>query len=234
MRFWDKSLMARLVGYFFLLSLLTVGLVGFFAFLRARRALEVSIYERLESSIAFKEGELNRWVSDQEQDVALLAQSPYLEGLTQPLVSGNEAVVATSGELPRYLQRLVQQRPDWREISLLAIDGGQIIASTNASFLGQYRITDSYFIEGRFGAFVQNVYPSPITAKPTMTLSHPLVDRETGETIAVLAVNLNLERMDEIIENRTGLGNSGEAYLVDKFNVFVSGQRFGRNEYPRG
>lgn len=226
--------MARLVGYFFLLSLLSVGGMGFLAFLQARRALEQSVYERLESAVAFKEGELNRWVSDQEQDVVLLAQSPYLIALAQPMESGSLDSLTTAGELTGYFNSLTQQRLDWREISLLSRRGGKIVASTNINFVGQYRITDTYFTEGLFGTFVQNVYPSPITAKPTMTISHPVVDPDTGETIAVLAVNLNLERMDEIIQDRTGLGQSGEAYLVDQFNVFVSGQRFGRDEHPRG
>jgi hypothetical protein len=40
MKFWKKSLMARLVGYFLLLSLVTVSLVGYIAFVRAREALD--------------------------------------------------------------------------------------------------------------------------------------------------------------------------------------------------
>jgi HAMP domain-containing protein len=67
-----------------------------------------------------------------------------------------------------------------------------------------------------------------------MTIAHPLMDRQTGQVFGVLAVNLNLDRMDEIIQDRTGLGETGQTYLVDQFNVFVSSQRFGSDDYPRG
>ncbi|GAB4381886.1 MAG: hypothetical protein Kow00121_41290 [Elainellaceae cyanobacterium] len=237
MRFWQKSLMARLVGYFLLLSLVTVSLVGYIAFRQARTALEQSVFERLNASAAFKEGELNRWVNDQEQDVMLLARSPLLVAQAETMIAQaelNPEVQEAYDQLSAYLRNIITARRDWQDISLLSVEGGKIFISTNPSFEGQYRITDRYFLEGQKRTFIQNVYPSPITAKPTMTIATPLVIPELAETIGVLSVNLNLERMDEIVQDRTGLGNSGETYLVDQFNVFVSGERFGRDEYPRG
>jgi len=237
MGFWQKSLMARLVGYFLLLSLVTVGLLGYIAFSNARAALEQSVYERLNASAAFKEGELNRWVSDQEQDVLLISRSPFLLSRTQALLQLSESdpdYRTLHDQLLNHFHAIDDIRLDWQEISLLSLQGGKIFLSTNPGFEGQYRVRDKYFVTGQQGTFVQNVYPSPLTAKPTMTIATPLVLPETQQPIGVLAVNLNLERMDEIIQDRTGLGTTGEAYLVDQYNVFVSGERFGRQEYPRG
>lgn len=234
---FNRSLMARLVGYYLLLSLLTVSLVGFIAYGQARQHLEQSVYERLNALISFKEGELDRWIEDQKQDVVLLARSPDLLTSTQPLLSQSESnpeVRAAYDRLLSNLQSILKARADWREISILSSKGGEILLSTNKDFEGQYRVTDSFFVQGKAGTFVQNVYPSPITAKPTMTISTPVVDLRSNETTGVLAVNLNLDRMDAIIQDRTGLGDTGETYLVDQFNVFVSGDRFGREEFPRG
>ena len=41
-------------------------------------------------------------------------------------------------------------------------------------------------------------------------------------------------KLDRIVKDRTGLGSSGESYLVDAFNVFVSAEGFGTEQYPRG
>jgi len=229
--------MARLVGYFLLLSLVTVGLVSFSAYWRARKALERSVFEGLNASATFKEGELNRWITDQAKDVSLLATSPYLLDESQALLRQS----TQGGELRQghrrvltYLQQVLTVRQDWQEVLLLTADGGQIILSTTPAFEGQYRVSDKFFVEGKQDLFIQPVYPSPLTAKPTMTISHPLVDTASGAVLGVLAVNLNLDRMDEIIQDRTGLGETGETYLVDQFNVFVSSQRFGSDDYPRG
>lgn len=237
MRFWRTSLMARLVGYFLLLSVVTVGLVSFSAYWRARKALEQSVFEGLNASASFKEGELNRWVSDQAKDVSLLATSPYLMEEAQLLFSlpkSDPNYRQNHRELLVYLQDVITARQDWQEVMLLTADGGQIMLSTTPDFEGQYRVSDSFFVEGKQGLFIQTVYPSPITAKPTMTIAHPLMAAEAEQVVGVLAVNLNLDRMDEIIKDRTGLGKTGETYLVDQFNVFVSSQRFGSEDYPRG
>lgn len=236
MGLWRTSLMARLVGYFLLLSLVTVGLVSFSAYWRARQALERSVFENLNASASFKEGELNRWVTDQAKDVSLMATSPYLVTTSQTLFSLPETDPAFRQQhqsLLAYLQQVVTARQDWQEVLLLTADGGQIRLSTIPDFEGQYRVSDRFFVEGKQGLFIQTVYPSPITAKPTMTISYPLTTEE-GAVFGVLAVNLNLDRMDEIIQDRTGLGETGETYLVDQFNVFISSQRFGRDDYPRG
>jgi signal transduction histidine kinase len=229
--------MARLVAYFLLLSLVTVSLVCVIAFMRARKALEQSVFAHLSTSAFIKEGELNRWVSDQQQDVMLLARSPDILTQTQVLFIQPESSPAFRSAytlLRRHLQAIAPTRSDWQDISFLANRGGKILLSTNKSFEGQYRVTDSYFTQGKLGTYVQHVHPSPLTAKPTMTIATPLIDPATAQPLGVLAINLNLERMDDIIQDRTGLGNTGETYLVDRFNVFVSGDRFGRQEFPRG
>ena len=237
MQFWRTSLMARLVGYFLLLSVVTVGLVSFSAYWRARKALESSVFEGLNASASFKEGELNRWVSDQAKDVSLLATSPYLMAAAENLFaqSRNDPTFRQQHrELLSYLRDVIAARQDWQEVMLLKAEGGQIILSTAPDFEGQYRVSDSFFVEGRQGLFIQTVYPSPITAKPTMTIAYPLNDEVSEQAFGVIAVNLSLDRMDQIIQDRTGLGETGQTYLVDKFNVFVSSQRFGSEDYPRG
>ena len=80
---------------------------------------------------------------------------------------------------------------------------------------------------------IQNVHPSPITLIRQMSISAPLFTRD-GTAVGVIVVTLSLDSMDRIIQDRTGLGATGEAYLVDRFSTFVSGSRFGRANYPWG
>ncbi|MGL5061678.1 MAG: ATP-binding protein, partial [Microcoleus sp.] len=57
------------------------------------------------------------------------------------------------------------------------------------------------------------------------------------QRIGVVAVNLNLDRVDALIRERTGLGKSGETYLVGRSgirNVFISGDKLGVKEFSQG
>lgn len=234
MNFWKQSLMSRLIGAFSLLSLVTVSSAGAIAFFRGRSEIEKLVFERLEVTATLKEEALNLWVDNQRNAVASLARVPEIRDLARELLSPEENLNHTEhGILHEYLDSVLATKPEFLELFILSDIGGQILISTDRDREGQYRVKDRYFTEGRQRTFVQNVYPSSATGKPAMTIATPLTDSQ-GQKVGVLAAQLNLEKMDSIIFERTGLGESGESYLVDRFNLFVSADRFGREEYPKG
>ena len=111
--------------------------------------------------------------------------------------------------------------------------GGRVFFSTLPSREGEYRHSDQYFNQGLQGTFLQPVYPSPDTGAPALTVSTPLLN-PAGELIGVLAAHIRLSVLVEIVGRKTGLGESGEAYLIDAHNRFISAERFGDAAYPRG
>ncbi len=117
---------------------------------------------------------------------------------------------------------------------LVLHDDGEVIYSSDPAWLGDYRTLDEFFVEARHNMiYVQKTYPSPINYRPTMTVSVRVGTPGTTSS-GVLAVNLNLDRMDTIVLELTGLGDSSESYLIDKYHSFLSSKRFGRDEYLRG
>ena len=236
MNFWNRSLIARLVSYFLLLSLMVIALAGALAFLGAREALRQSVVDRLTVFATLEKDQLYRWVEHQRQDVTFLAAVPEVRLFAETMLAEDVSEVAFQAAYARlqdYLTSVLTLKPDFQEIMILTDVGGQILLSTDPSQEGAYRVRDSFFIEGRKGTYVQNVYPSPLTFEPTLTIAAPLRNL-IGERLGVLAVHVNLEEVDRIIQGRAGLGNTGETYLVDKYNVFISGERFGRERFPRG
>ncbi|GAB4494619.1 MAG: hypothetical protein OHK0052_00100 [Anaerolineales bacterium] len=241
MNFWNRSLLGRLVVYFLVLTIVSLGIISYIAFLQARATLTNSVYERLNAVVSVKEGEVTRWVNDQAQQVALFANSPDMRSsastvLSAPLdedVTQNPRYAGAYQRLSNYLNAVQQSTPNLQEIFLLTDIGGKIIVSTQKNNEGQFRVTDSYFTRGRLETYVQNVYPSPVTGRPTLTVSTPVYNSQ-GLRIGVLAAHINLERLNAVILNRAGLGLRGETYLVDQFNNFISEARFGENAFPRG
>ncbi len=236
MNFWNRSLIARLVSYFLLLSLMIIALAGALAFIGAREALRQSVVDRLTVFATLEKDQLNRWVEHQRQDVMFLATVPEVQ-ISSETMLGEDVSEATFqaayARLQEYLSAALTLKPNQKEIFILTDAEGQILLSTDARHEGAYRVHDSFFIEGRKGTYVQNVYPAPLTFEPTLTIATPLRSR-AGERLGVLAVHVNLEEVDRIIQGRVGLGESGETYLVDKYNVFISGTRFGRERFARG
>ena len=84
--------------------------------------------------------------------------------------------------------------------------------------------------------FAPIFYVSPDTGKPSVTLATPLYD-EGGTRQGIILVNLNLERIDRIVREGTGLGESGETYLVGSLvtqNTFISKEPLDSQDFPEG
>lgn len=228
--------MGKLVGYFSLLSLLTVSSMGAIAFYGSRVVITRLVFDRLRATAILKQDALNLWVENQRDATIALAQLPEIRDRASVLLeqdSNSPDYIAAYIQIKRSLSSVIASRPELQEVFILSDVGGKVILSTQQQHENEYRVKDKYFLEGRNDTFVQNVYPSSFTGRPTMTLSTPLRDRQ-GQRIGVLAAHLNLERMNRIVLERTGLGMSGETYLVDRYNSFVFAERFGSDEFPRG
>jgi class 3 adenylate cyclase/HAMP domain-containing protein len=237
-QFWSKSLRIRLVSYFSLLSLLTVISVGVLTFLGARVLITRLVFDRLRVSALLKADAIALWIENQQEATTAIAQlnevRDRLPALLQNPTAGDRAALDSAYiETKRLLTSTLASRPELAEIMILDQKGGRVVLSTNPEHEGEYRVKDSYFTEGLRNTYVQSVYPSPVTNRPTITISTPLGDAR-GQVVAVLAVHLDLEQMDRIVTERVGLGQSGTSYLVDAYNAFVSGDRFGKEDYPRG
>ena len=235
-RFFSRSLFVRLVSYFFLLSSVIVILLGIFSYRFFIKDIRSAIIQELGAVAAVKEAMLLRWVNEQKQDVVQLASTPSLWSEAAKLLSSGEGSLqfkAAYDSIRIHLDTVVKHNPDFKEVLLFPEKGGKVLLSTDRDSEGDYRVLDTYYIEGKERTFVQTVYPSPVTLKPTMTISTPLRDGG-GKLIGVLAVNLNLGQVDSIVQEPTGSGGSEETYLVDRYNTFISGERFGSDEFPKG
>ncbi len=236
MRFWNKSLMARLVAYFLTLSAIGVTVTTLITLAIVRNALTRSIYDRLEAVATLKEDEMNRWVNDQRDEITYMAVDPDLLAENQILASADENSIEYANARERIREMFSEEaegHPSFGEMFLMSNVGGKVLVSTVKESEGQYRVSDSYYTQGRLGLYIQNVYTSPQTGLPAMTASAPVHDAQ-GYLLGVVALHLNLERLDGIILERAGLGQTGETYIVDRFNNFISAARSGEREFPRG
>ncbi len=244
MNFWKKSLLVEIVGSFLMLSLVTVSIVGYTAFGQAKQYLKQSVFERLSVAATLKENELNRWFIDQRQNLLSMAELPEIASETKVLLTGRESEAEYNRALKAIAASLIpytSSQPGLAEIFILS-RGSRIIFSTNETNQGKYQplVQYSEVTKEATDALVSNFYRSPDTGKPAITFATPLLD-ENGKRLGMLAVHLNLKRMDEIVRNVSGLGETGETYLVGNLgsslsnrNVFVSAQNFGSAEFPDG
>ncbi|MEL6231922.1 MAG: histidine kinase dimerization/phospho-acceptor domain-containing protein, partial [Cyanobacteria bacterium J06627_3] len=213
----------------------------------ARETLKQSIYDRLSVAAILKEEELNHWFQSRRNDILLLAQLPEIQSQTKILLSGSqpdsqpqqienqpegpsreELKQAAKKTLADYLRDIVAFKPDLAEVSIVA-DGGTVLFSTNRQLINTNQPLDdqtTYFADAS-DKVTPVFYTSSVTGSTAITLATPILD-DAKNRLGVLLVTLDLQDVDSLIQERTGLGKTGTTYLVgqsEQQNIFIASEQ---------
>jgi len=122
------------------------------------------------------------------------------------------------------LQDISQVEEDTDDIFILDTKG-TIIASSFEEEIGEDKSNDPYFLGGKEGVFIKDVYISSHQQENVLTFSAPVLD-EDNKLLGVVVLRMSLEPLFEITTDPTGLGQTGETYLVNQDGYMISPSRF--------
>ncbi len=223
-----QSITFKLTLVFVLYAASLLVILGTVVYSRARAALLAASYSELQASAIEKQSALDNWVNDRMLNATTLAAEPAI-------VSNLQAFFASSpggADVSALHDRLIANLRPWTgadlhypSLSILDPVTGQVIVSTAASEEGMLKEDRPYFLNGRNGPFVQNMYYSLDQQGPAMAVSTP-IRRPDGRVQGVLVGRLNLNDVGTIMARRTGLRKTDDNYLVNRSNLFVSQPRF--------
>jgi len=244
MYFWKKSLLIQIVGSFLILSLVTISIVGYTTFSQARASLKESVFDRLNFAVKLKENELNNWVLDQRKNILAIAELPEINNQAKILLTSKKSAPeykSAQALLQTSLTSFTTNISSLKEIFILS-RSSRTLVSSDYNKVGKYKplVQYSEVTKSPTDNLISNFYRSAETGKPMITFAIPILN-ENGNKLGMLATHLNLERIDAIIREQAGLGETAETYLVGNIgsslsrrNVFVSATKFGSDEFPDG
>ena len=226
LRFWETYVGTKLVIFFTTIILFCSLFISYLIFETEKNTLEENTIEHLTSVAILKERAVNRWFEEEEEDIVSLTKSPLIIENCILLVEnkGNQLNTTSVYESLRNFLTEYLTDDDFHEFFIMDKEG-VIIVSTDPNQEGKFKSNRLYFIEGKKNSYIQNVYHSMTLGVPAVTISAPLRDND-GDVIGVIAGRANLGQLNDILGDRSGLGKTGETYLVNKYNFFVTESRF--------
>ncbi|MCP3686429.1 MAG: hypothetical protein GY861_27645 [bacterium] len=132
-------------------------------------------------------------------------------------------IAATHSDLSNdELREIVDIKESFDEVFVL--DGsGKVVASSDESHLGLDFSDRDFFVNGKDVTFISEAFYSEITKKRSIAVSTP----HSG---GVMVARLQLDEFDEITTDRTGMGETGEIYMINKEANLITHSRFMKNE----
>jgi methyl-accepting chemotaxis protein len=101
---------------------------------------------------------------------------------------------------------------------------GTIIASSDESDIGKDKSNDPYFLGRKHGVFVKDAYFSQDRKIDSIAFSAPVLDGTTF--LGVVVMRVSMEELNKITTDRTGLGETGEIFLLNKDGYMITPSRF--------
>lgn len=219
--FWHQ-LRWRLVFSFVLLATVPLLTAMSFALIKMRMQTEHQVINQLESVAELKYDQINRWLDanalvldsflgdpDHHAQLMAFAAAPdamQQSAINQKLRNLSELHVTTNGG---YFHKF-----------FLYNRAGNIVAASDPADLDKVVVDQPYFTSSLGQPFVQPPYYAAGNDTLGMIITRPLRDSR-GQTVGILAGQVNLEALGQIMLERTGLGVSGETYLVSKENNYL-------------
>jgi len=209
---------------FFLIPLLTVSFTGY---QQSKKAIRKQVYDHFESMLDLQKEALIHYLEQKKVQLkSSVAENEFIFISTVVLQSatfGKGDIEAARNRVQKYAaEKKIEMAA--REIWILGKNGG-VLASSDASMLDSDRRLSPEFI-------AYQADPAPIKIRYMETSHGPEVlifapiKSEIGEWAGLFTLSINIEDIYRILENRTGLGETGETYLVDDKGRMISRSRF--------
>ncbi|MFH1624741.1 MAG: PAS domain S-box protein, partial [Pseudomonadota bacterium] len=205
----------KLTAILVLVAMAGIILSAFIYYVVARKEIIEKIEGHLESVAVLKGDRLKKYVEERIGN---------LDHMTRGQLYREIFLGASKQKIRGVLKETLAHKKELIELFTLNLDG-VVDVSTDERQEGKIKTYEKYFIEGKKGPFFQSLYYDLSLQVPSMTISAPIRD-EQGRLSGLLVGRVNLKRISSLMTDRTGLGKTGETYLVNMSNFMVTESRF--------
>lgn len=222
--FW-RQIRWRLIGTFLLLAVIPSLVTSLSTSSLALQSAQDRVIAQLESVADLKQHQLDSWLSNSTAMLHLVGRGPIGEQI-KILARATSASGADADALGTLLAQTVEQtkaadagQPRFRALFVYRPDG-LVITASDPALMGRVVTRQPYFAQSLGGDYIQTPYYEVGKTELAMVMTTPVLS-ENGAVVAILAGELNLSTLGEIMLDRSGLSQSGETYLVSKESGYL-------------
>jgi two-component system, OmpR family, phosphate regulon sensor histidine kinase PhoR len=190
----------------------------------SKRNLTAAIVAHLETTAKSRQAHVETYLDMLATSVGQLSKSIALEDFLKKDKNDPRKKEAFETAMRR-LVRTQENNPSIQEYFMMDMNG-RIVASSHKTMIGQDKASDPLFLQGQKKLYLKDAYYSEIIKAPSIAVSAPISDTNTGKPLGVVAARVRLDALNKITLDRTGLGRTGEIIIVNKSGYMITSSRF--------
>ena len=232
----DLKMKPKLLSTYLLAGLIPLGIIAVLSLQKATDGMMRLSFNQLESVQSIKKSQVGTFFGERIGDVQVLADNPYTKMAIAELDQANEAAKARglsgSGlfQDPDYKRTYELYNPTFKyymetygyyDVFLICPNEGDVFYTvTQEADFGTVLSRENTHLAKLWKEAIRTGQPvlsdmepySPSAGAPAMFVACPIVDN--GETIGVLVLQISNDAINAIMQERSGMGQTGETYLV--------------------
>jgi len=233
------SLSFKLIGIFLIIGLIPLITVAFLSLNNAQEGFREEYFAKLKAVEEIKSNQIRSFFDERMADVTVLSESLNVKNTMSELNSVYKEEGVNSPEYNQviskydtYLERYTEEY-GYYDMFIINLQGDIIYSVAKEDDFNTNLVNGSYSDSNLAEAFqlgknetsvVDYAYYEPSDA-PAIFVSSP-IKHSDGRVMGVLALQISDKAINEIMNERAGLGESGETYLVGSDKLMRSNSRF--------
>lgn len=210
-----SSLSARLITFFVIVAAIPVILGSVLSYYIAARALRDNTFDRLEVTAYLKQDQIESLIIKQSNMLESLSRTEVVKSIADKHLAGE---TIDDSDIVQ-LQSLLDLDEDFEELFFIDAESGEVVTSTNVSQIGLPKQNTPYYRSGVESLYVQDIYVDPQSESARYSIALPV-------SLGVFGAHMKLDAIDDIVDQVSGLGDTGETYLISRTHQFLSESRF--------
>ncbi len=183
-------------------------------------SLENATHEHLETAVQSRVHHIDSFLGKEKQKIEMIASSFIFKKLFDEDTSNYQENLETACAR---INKIVETDETVYELFVLNADG-EVICSSAEENIGLDKSDDDYFMHGIDGTYIKDAYLSETTKKESLAFSAPITC-ETGGCLGVMVSRVETTALNEIVEDRAGLGETGEIYVINSEGYMITPSR---------
>jgi signal transduction histidine kinase/CheY-like chemotaxis protein/HAMP domain-containing protein len=199
----------------------------------AAGSLKGQICEHLETAASSRAKHIQTFLREHRGQVETLAGDILLKNALEVVAANPDSAGADMQlvwDAGRQLEKVLEREPHFYEILVLDRHGVTVF-STNSANIGMDKSDDAYFLEGKKGSYIKDAHYSASSRQNTLAISSPISTEASGEFLGMYVARLSIAGLNEITSDTTGLGRTGEIYILNHDMYMVTQSRFAEDTF---
>ena len=185
----------------------------------SHRTIRSQVGNHLLTTAQSRAHNLETLLNDYKEIVQILAVGIPFTNVLDPTIDYEERMA----ECDLRIKRSIEINPHISRIRILDKNGIVICSSHND--VGFDQSTENIFLKGKENVYFGKIHRSEYTKNLVLCISAPIFVRDKLSGIVIINFDVD-KKFYEIVTDKTGLGKTGEIYLINKEGYIITPSRF--------